>query len=224
MKNKQTVRKLGWWLLITVIYLLLPDTFMLLAGRTKQLTWQLVGVVGMLVTYCGLIWGGWRLYRRINQVTKVKLTGMQRFQWVVGMYFVMILIIGGLSMLNQLIYHQDQTANNQAIINLVKQGPLLKWLFGTSAIIFAPIIEELIFRGLLINLWPQPQANWLPLVISSIVFSCGHVSSNPISFLIYFAMGMCFAYLYRQTGDLKNSMMIHMINNTLAMGSILIMY
>lgn len=224
MKNKQTKRIFGWWLLIAVIYLLVPDTFILLAGHTKQLTGQLIGIMGMLITYLGLIWGGWRLYRRINHLNKIKLTIFQRLQWVIGMYFGLILIVGGLTLLNQLIYHQSQTANNQVIIDLVKQGPLMKWLFGVSTIIFAPIIEELIFRGLMLNLWPHPQATWTPMVVSSILFSLGHVSSNPISFLIYFAMGMCFAYLYRQTGDLKNSMLIHIINNTLAMSSILLMY
>lgn len=221
MKNK---RVLSWWLVIALSYLIIPDMFILLAGRSKQISGQLVGSLGMLSTYLILIGGSWRLYRRINQFSKVKLTRVQRWQWIVGMYFVMILVVGGLSMLNQLIYHQEQTANNQAIINLVKQGPLMKGLFGVSAIIFAPIMEEFIFRGLMMNLWTSPQTKWLPMIMSSIVFSLGHVSSNPISFLIYFAMGMCFAYLYRQTGDLKNSMLIHIINNTLAMSSILIMY
>lgn len=47
------------------------------------------------------------------------------------------------------------------------------------------------------------------------------MSTNPISFCMYAYMGMVLAFVYLRTGDIRNSIAIHMINNAIAMGILL---
>ena len=54
---------------------------------------------------------------------------------------------------------------------------------------------------------------WLPFIISSIIFSSQHLSTNIFSYAIYFLMG-CVLYLaYNRRRNIKDSMMVHMLNN-----------
>nr|MCG4642177.1 hypothetical protein [Bifidobacterium bifidum] len=50
--------------------------------------------------------------------------------------------------LNRLLYHQVQTANNQAIIDTMSGSPIVSVLVCFSAVCLTPFAEELIFRGL----------------------------------------------------------------------------
>lgn len=56
---------------------------------------------------------------------------------------------------------------------------------------------------------------WLPLIITSIVFGGMHVSNNLISFGIYFTMGLILYLSYNRRNNIKDSMMVHMINNSI---------
>ncbi|CAH1856843.1 CPBP family intramembrane glutamic endopeptidase [Convivina intestini] len=122
----------------------------------------------------------------------------------------------GLSYLNQWLYHQTETQNDQAIQAIMDSNSASLVLMVISVIIFAPICEELLFRGLLIKgLLPNVNPIYA-IVISGLVFSAMHQSSNAISFAIYAVMGMSFAYAYVKTDRIEVSIALHMLNNTVA--------
>ena len=60
------------------------------------------------------------------------------------------------------------------------------------------------------NIWPK-------VILSGVIFSTGHMSTNPISFLMYAYMGMVLPYVYLRTDDIRNS-----INNAIAMYVLLV--
>lgn len=86
-----------------------------------------------------------------------------------------------------------------------------------SAVLFAPVLEELIFRQSFRNLF---QNKWLFIIISGLVFGGMHVftgddiSMVDLLYLIpYSAPGMAFAYMLYKTDNIFVSMGFHMLHN-----------
>lgn len=94
-------------------------------------------------------------------------------------------------------------------------------LVAGSGILLSPVAEELIFRGVLMNLFFKDDAVWPPILLSGVVFTLEHASTTPVSYLIYFFMGAVFAFVYRKTGHLSNVIALHMLNNIVAMAVLL---
>ena len=121
----------------------------------------------------------------------------------------------------------------QGTVDLIKQlvGGYF-WVFAALACIGAPIAEELVFRGFLFNAcrtsfrrgriakWLNENvlaADYLAVFVSSAFFAVMHLQFNPITLLMLFVLGCIHAELYRRTGSLYCSMMLHFVNNSLAM-------
>lgn len=142
---------------------------------------------------------------------------------LVGSFLGFLIAEIGLNLLNQQFFGQSQTANNQAILSLLTSDRWIFYLLMFSGIILSPIVEELLFRGYLINAFFKPQQTWLPIIFSGVVFSLAHLSTNIVSFLIYAVLGMILATIYRRTENLCTSIGLHMLNNLLAMSMMAVM-
>ena len=84
------------------------------------------------------------------------------------------------------------------------------WAVILSAVILAPIMEELIFRKLVLD----RLAGYGPAVamsVSALVFGLAH--GNFYQFFYAFLLGLIFAYIYLRTGKVRYSMMLHMMVN-----------
>lgn len=96
---------------------------------------------------------------------------------------------------------------------LLSSDPVSLILLFTAVCVFAPIVEEIAFRGVLYNLLNK----WVPLfpaaLISSVVFGLLHGTT----FFQTAAIGLVLAFVYQATGDLKVAMLGHAFNNGLAL-------
>lgn len=105
----------------------------------------------------------------------------------------------------------DATNLPQNFLN--SSDPLSLIFLFVSVVIFAPIVEEIAFRGVLYNLLNK----WIPLfpaaLISSIIFGLLHGAT----FFQTAAIGLVLAFVYQATGDLKMAMLGHAVNNGLAL-------
>ncbi len=104
--------------------------------------------------------------------------------------------------------------NEEIIRNQFQISPIYIFI---SAVLFAPILEELIFRQSFRNLF---QNKWLFIIISGLVFGGMHVfagddfSMIDLLYLIpYSAPGMAFAYMLYKTDNIFVSMGFHMLHN-----------
>lgn len=99
-------------------------------------------------------------------------------------------------------------ANQQALAQMIVHVPILAAL---HIIIYAPLSEEILFRGLFLRLAPHfPTAM---MFISAILFASLHAAPNSWDFVPYFIMGSIFGALYLYTGQLRYSLAVHAINN-----------
>lgn len=81
-----------------------------------------------------------------------------------------------------------------------------------STVVIAPIMEELMFRKVLIDRI-VPFGQKLVVVVSGVSFGLFH--GNFYQFFYACSLGMIFAYLYSATGKLRYSIGLHMLINTI---------
>lgn len=94
-----------------------------------------------------------------------------------------------------------------------KQSSLIGLLVaGIVATIIAPISEEIVFRGWLLNALKRKMQVWPALILSSISFSAIHPSLSSIT---TFFFGVCVAIAYYKTQNLWVGIIIHSLNNFL---------
>ena len=93
-------------------------------------------------------------------------------------------------------------------------------LITVSLVIVAPIVEELIFRGLVMDvLWELIGLN-KAILISSVGFAVIHGTSL-ITLIFSFCMGLNLAYVYSKNRTLTESIIVHMLyNGAVTIGSL----
>ena len=87
-------------------------------------------------------------------------------------------------------------------------------LFVTIAIV-APLLEEILFRGLLQNALSKRLPVWAAIVLSALVFGAMHMDFYAMPPLV--VMGAIFGAIYHLTGSLRVTILLHMINNAAAL-------
>ncbi|QZN92537.1 CPBP family intramembrane metalloprotease [Limosilactobacillus panis] len=158
------------------------------------------------------------VFHRYNQLPQR--TGI-KVGTIIGGYLVVVVGMMFFSWLNEVIFHQSGTANNELIRQMLDHNRLVTGVFVISSFTLTPVAEELIFRGLLTNLFFKPARFWPKVILSGIAFSSAHASTTIVSFFLYCFMGMVLAYVYRKTGNIKNSMLIHALNNAVAIAALM---
>lgn len=108
----------------------------------------------------------------------------------------------------------ESTSVNQSTIESM---PL--WFTIPLAVVWAPIVEEAIFRGVLRRFIKN---NKLFIVTSAIIFGLLHtieeatISNMIIMAIPYAILGGFFAYIYAKTENITNNVLAHAFHNTIA--------
>ncbi|HDX9580008.1 TPA: CPBP family intramembrane metalloprotease [Bacillus pseudomycoides] len=101
--------------------------------------------------------------------------------------------------------------NTQNIIDIIKTAPL----FMIVSSIFAPILEEIIFRKIIFGTLYKRYNFFIAAIISSLIFALIHF--DPTHLLVYISMGLVFSFLYVQTKRIIVPIMAHVMMNTYVM-------
>ena len=83
-----------------------------------------------------------------------------------------------------------------------------------TIVIAAPVIEELIFRGIILNGLLQRYSPVKSIILSSILFGIVHL--NPWQFVSALISGVFSGWVYYRTKKLSLSILIHLVNNLVA--------
>ncbi|MCS7462239.1 CPBP family intramembrane metalloprotease [Paenibacillus doosanensis] len=75
------------------------------------------------------------------------------------------------------------------------------------AIVIAPIIEEIVYRKIIFGLLEKKFGFWIGAIVSSLIFAVGHLS--PERGLAYFLSGISLCFIYKQSGTLASSILVH---------------
>ena len=83
-----------------------------------------------------------------------------------------------------------------------------------SVMILAPVVEEIVFRGLIFSRLKRGMKTWIAIVISSVLFALMH---GQLLWILYtFVIGFVFAVVVEQTKSLNASILCHMAFNSVS--------
>ena len=99
-----------------------------------------------------------------------------------------------------------------AMKQLLEGMPL--WATLLSVSVFAPLFEEWLCRCLVLRGLLHSKGPLVAITVSAAFFAVIHL--NPWQAIPAFALGLLFGYAYYRTGSLKLTMLMHCINNTMA--------
>ncbi|PTE69342.1 CPBP family intramembrane metalloprotease [Staphylococcus devriesei] len=130
---------------------------------------------------------------------------------VIGMSYLMLFATGSMQTQNDKFLLGDMNANKPTPDQL---GQIFPFIVFVIVIIFvAPYLEELIYRGIFKETLFKRSRFWLPFILSSLIFASQHGLSNWVAIIMYTLMGMVFYLAYHRRGNVRDSMMVHMIHN-----------
>lgn len=134
--------------------------------------------------------------------------------WVV--FMMAVSKVGGLFLQTFPPVSGGDTLNSQILNDTFKYTPVI--LQGLLTVLIAPIIEEIVFRGLF--LFSKENTNWKRLItlliFSSLLFGFSHAVTDIQSGLYYSFMGLCFGFITYYTNSLYPAITLHIINNAVA--------
>lgn len=130
-------------------------------------------------------------------------------KWAVLGYFITMVAQVVCNLILILLLDLDKgSENTQAIIKLAKLNPA----FIVIPSLIAPILEEIIFRGIIFKRLFERFPFLVSAVISSAIFAFMH-GDLPF-FLSYFLIGIIFCYLYKRTNSILVPILTHMLMNS----------
>lgn len=81
------------------------------------------------------------------------------------------------------------------------------WLSFAISVVLAPVIEEIVFRGVLFPAIKRRYGLIAGIVISSLVFTLVHM--NPVQMMSVLPLGVYLAVMYHRTGSIYPGIMLH---------------
>jgi membrane protease YdiL (CAAX protease family) len=136
--------------------------------------------------------------------------------YVLSGIIVMLLGMFALGFLYQII-GIEESPENQALLEAQLNGPLFdKVSLAVFAVLFAPVVEEFVFRYGVIELFRRIQniPIVIPLLLSSLLFGLMHViGDQPIQLVYYAVLGLILGGLYIKSKNIIVPTIVHLVFN-----------
>ncbi len=166
----------------------------------------------------------WRKVLGFNKLKEINICKM--FISIVICSVIFFVVNLGLGFIIELVVGSSSGANEEALAQMKEIAP---WSLIFAAVIFAPIVEEIVFRGCLYEILEKDKHPLFPILISGAIFASIHVFAGLMGgnllelvyFIQYFALGSLLGYFYYRTKNLPFCIAIHMLNNLI---SVLLMF
>ena len=118
-----------------------------------------------------------------------------------------------------------QMQQHEGLISISENPVLLARIaIAVVAIIISPIVEELLFRGLLQttirSILKIKNAAWMAIIITSVLFAMMHAVY--VHWPTIFILGVCLGYSYEKSGSLYRPIFIHALFNATSIIGVLI--
>ena len=144
--------------------------------------------------------------------------GRFQFRWAyLGVFFLFFILMFVWVNITTLIFPSTQNGSEmmKEATNLTGISYfIMRILYGS---LIAPIVEELVFRGLLMTSLSRFKKYYLDVVVSSTLFSLIHILQYGwvlTDFIVYAGAGLLFSMLFRYTHSVYWSRALHILWNT----------
>ena len=212
------LKNLGWFLLALLSFLFIYGFIQVLATTSLALGASPYAVTLLYVALAGVyVYGIYKWYQK--GPVRIEKSGFNRFIWLPALVWFLSLVI-------QFFLPNDPSVNQQTAIDLTLtlSQPLFSFF---AVVIFAPLTEELIFRGMLARyLFPKQdnsKQTLLFLLVSSVLFALIHSPGTLQQFLVYASLGFSLGLAYISRKGLVYSISLHALNNLVSFLMILML-
>ncbi len=181
---------------------------------------MLIGTLIVSFFYRAQLYDAWLRFKENVVKNVVRVVQLYGFQMIASIAINLVFIY--------LFKIEDTSANQEMVETLVNNMPVL---MAMNTILFAPILEEVVFRGGLFIGIQEKLGSKIAIIISSVSFGAIHVMAEffatgnlqELLFLIpYSAMGYFMVRAVKDTDSLFGGILIHFINNFVA--TVLVMF
>jgi len=191
---------------VTLLCILLWLPLFFVLQRHLSMDWVFLIFYGLSM---GSAWGTVHLMRR-------KRTRNRHYHFAPGHPLAIFLIIlttvflllGFTIPLTEILPMSDQI--NEAMMSLESDR---LWLNLLTFVLLAPVLEELIFRGIMLDGLLRKTSPLKAILLSSFLFALVHL--NPWQFISAMVIGLFAGWVYYRTRNLLYPMLIHITNNAL---------
>ena len=209
------LKNLGWFLLAILSFLFIYGTVQSGAVEALNLGASPYATTLLYVALAGVyVYGIYKWYQKAP--VHIEKSGFNRFIWLPALVWFLSLVV-------QFFLPDDPSVNQQIATDLTLSQPLFSFF---AVVIFAPLTEELLFRGMLARyLFPKQDKSKqvLFLLVSSVLFALIHFPGDLQQFLVYSSLGFSLGLAYISRKGLVYSISLHALNNLVSFLMILML-
>lgn len=212
----KTLKNIGWFLLAILSFVFIYGTVLSTAIESLKLGASPYAATLLYVALAGVyVYIIYKWYQKAP--VHIEKSGFNRFIWFPALVWFLSLVV-------QFFLPNDPSVNQQIATDLTLSQPLFSFF---AVVIFAPLTEELIFRGMLARyLFPKQdnsKQTLIFLLVSSLLFALVHFPGTPQQFLVYGSLGLSLGLAYISKGSLAYSIALHALNNLIGFLMILML-
>ena len=205
----KTLKNIGWYSLAFLSFLVVYSFIQgvglaaLILGAPSYVAVPVYVLLAGIFTFVTYKW------YKTGTVT-IEKTALNKYIWLPALVWALVIVVENF-------LPNDPSANQQMVDQLAQEQPLFAFFM---AVVFAPLTEELTFRGMLARfVFPQQdnvKKTALFLLVSSLIFALVHFPGTPLQFLVYASLGFSMGLAYISKGGLAYSIALHALNNLIA--------
>ena len=203
------LKNIGWFVLAFLSFLFIYGFIQTLPLIALGSGAPIVGVLPLYILLAGAFTFLTYKWYKTGTVT-IEKTALNKYIWLPALVWGLVIVV-------QFFLPNDPSVNQQTAEATTLSQPLFSFFL---IVVFAPLTEELIFRGMLARyVFPQQEnmkQTALFLLVSSIIFALVHFPGTPQQFLVYASLGFSLGLAYVSKGGLAYSMGLHALNNLIS--------
>ena len=205
----ETLKKIGWFALAFLSFLIVYSFIQGVGVAAMKLGAPDYVFVPVYVLLAGIFTFVTYKWYKTGTVT-IEKTALNKYIWLPALVWALVIVAENF-------LPNDPSVNQQMVEELTHNQPLFSFFM---VVVFAPLTEELTFRGMLARyVFPQQdnvKQTVLFLLVSSIIFALVHFPGTPQQFLVYASLGFSLGLAYISKGGLAYSIALHALNNLIA--------
>ena len=200
------LKNLGWFLLAVLSFFFGYGMVQSMALSALGLGASIFGVLPLYIALSGAyVYGVYRWYQ--TEKVSIQTTAFNRHIWLPTLVLLVAITA-------QFFLPEDPSVSQQIVSQLTVEQPAFGFFM---VVVFAPLTEELIFRGMLARyLFPKQnnsKQTLIFLLVSSLLFALIHFPGDVQQFLVYTSLGFSLGLAYISRKGLVYSISLHALNN-----------
>ena len=205
----KTLKNIGWYSLTFLSFIMIYTFIQGVGVAAMKLGAPAYVFVPAYVLLAGIFTFVTYKWYKTGTVT-IEKTALNKYVWLPVLVWALVIVAENF-------LPNDPSVNQQMAEELTHNQPLFAFFM---IVVFAPLTEELTFRGMLARyVFPQQdniKQTALFLLVTSIIFALVHFPGTPQQFLVYGSLGLSLGLAYINKGGLAYSIALHALNNLIA--------